>query len=208
MKSFFRNIFIIILTLFFCNATLAQTDSSRELAKLLAEYKTYKANFNQLTYFNSSQEPQLSSGQLYMKRPGMFRWEINKPSQQVIIANRSVLWIYDVELQQVTKEKLNGTSSNNPAILLSGDVNELIKQYDVSKVQSRGAMWYQLKPRLPQSSFVLVRMRFSDDRLITIWVKNNLNQTSVFQFSNIQLNQPLSASLFNFKPPSGVDVLQ
>jgi len=208
MKVLIRKIFLSVVFLLFCSSALAQTDSATELAQLLGQYKTYKANFRQLTYYSRSQQPQKSSGRLYMERPGKFRWEINKPSQQIIIANQSTLWVYDVELEQVTKQKIDLKSSNNPAVLLSGDVNQLIQQYEVSKVQEKGTMWYQLKPRSAQPTFVLIRMRFANNQLVAIWVKNNLDQISIFQFSHIQLNKTLSASLFHFKPPPGVDVLQ
>lgn len=208
MKIYCRYFFTFLIFLFPVAVQAQSSSTANQLVQLLGKYNTYKANFKQYTYFDSNQKPKISSGVLYMKRPGKFRWEVNKPSKQIIIANKNILWVYDVELEQVTKEKIDTTSSNNPAVLLSGDVKKLIKQYAVNKTKIQGKIWYQLKPRSSKSSFTLVRMRFSQNHLIAIWVKNNLNQVSLFQFSNIQLNKPLKASLFNFKPPKGVDVLQ
>ena len=202
-----RIFFSALIAAFFSVTALAQPSSAaNELAQRLSTYKTYQANFKQVTYSNGDQ--QNSSGKLYMQRPGKFRWEVNKPNAQIIIANSKTLWVYDIELEQVTKETINGQSMNNPAVLLSGDVSQLIKQYDVSKVQKDRKTWYQLKSRSTRSNFLLVRMRFSNNHLVAVWVKNNLGQTSIFQFSNIQLNRPLKYALFNFKPPPGVDVLQ
>lgn len=184
----------------------AVINSAAELASLLTSYKSYQANFKQTLV--SDDNNQTSSGILYMQRPGKFRWEVRQPNKQIIIANDNTLWIYDVDLAQVTKQKLDLQSANNPALLLSGDVAELIKRYEVKKIQNNEGVWYQLTPRNSQSSFVLIRMKFDKNRLVSIWVKNNLGQTTLFQFSNIQLNIPLSASLFHFKVPAGVDVLQ
>lgn len=200
----------ILFTLFFTvlsASVFAQSaPAANQLAKLLNNYKTYQANFRQVTY--AGRQQQKSSGKFYLQRPGKFRWEISRPNQQIIIANGQTLWMYEVELQQATKEKIDMKSGRNPAVLLSGNVNKLVKQYEVTRVMIRGKIWYQLKPRSSQSSFILVRMRFSNNRLIAIWVKNNLGQTTLFQFSNIRLNKRLNASLFVFKPPPGVDVLQ
>lgn len=207
MKICYRYFFVLLIFLFPTTVLAQSSNAANQLVQLLSQYKTYQANFKQLTYFDKKQ-PKVSLGVLYMERPGKFRWEINKPSKQIIIANKNILWVYDVELAQVTKEKINETSSNNPAILLSGDVKKLIKQYAVNKVQIHGKIWYQLKPRSSKSSFTIVRMRFSRNHLVTIWVKNNLDQVSLFRFSKVQINKPLNASLFNFKPPPGVNVLQ
>ncbi len=181
--------------------------AEKDLLSLLSQYKTYKAQFIQKTYWNNHQPIQVQSGFLYIQRPGKFRWEISRPSRQVIIANQSFLWIYDMDLKQVTKEKVN-QHSNNIAVLFSGHLNSLIKHYDITKINYHKNIWYQLKPRSSQASFILICMRFSKNYLVAVWVENSLGQKSSFQFSNIQLNQPLNASLFNFKPPKDVDILQ
>lgn len=196
--------FIVVL---FCTSAFAQSDAD-ELAKLLGQYRTYKANFVQATYYANNLRPQKSTGRLYMQRPGKFRWEVDKPMKQTIIANGSTLWVYDVDLQQITKQGISLTQGGNPAVLLSGDVPKLIKNYTVKKVQFEKKTWYKLTPHARGSSFVLVLLRFQNNRLVSIRVQNNLNQISDFYFSNIQLNISLSPSLFNFKPPPGVDVLQ
>jgi len=208
MKIFLKYL-VLVFVLFSANS-FADTNSNvaNELTQLLKQYETYKASFKQLTYYNSRQKPEVIVGTLYMKRPGKFRWQVEKPMKQVVIANGNILWIYDVELQQVTQQHLDKNKSNNPAVLLSGNVMELIKQYDVTKKLIKGETWFQLKPLSTQSSFLLIRMRFVNHQLTAIWLKNNLGQVSLFEFSNIQLNTSLHSSLFNFKPPPGVDVLK
>jgi len=196
--------------LLFLFSTVAQAYSTRaeiDLLHLLSRYKTYRAQFIQKTYWNDHQPVQVQSGFLYIKRPGQFRWEIRRPSRQVIIANQSFLWIYDIDLKQVTKQKVN-QYSNDIAVLFSSHLTSLIKHYNITKINDHGNTWYQLKPRSSQANFIVIRMQFSKNYLVAVWVENNLGQKSNFQFSHIQLNRPLSTSLFNFKPPRGVDILQ
>lgn len=200
--------FFALIVLFFTVNAFANSKAAVELTQLLSHYKTYQANFKQQTFYNNNQKPELSYGRLYMERPGKFRWEVKKPMKQVVIANGNQLWVYDVELQQVTQQNLDKNKTNNPAVLLSGDVSKLIKQYEVTKVTVDGISWFQLKPRSSDSNFSLVRMHFKNQKLVEIWVKNKLDQVSLFQFFDIQLNVVLNSSLFNFKPPPGVDVLK
>lgn len=207
-KSNIMKIVLSLILALFCSATLAATDSATALSELLGRYKTYQANFTQATYYANNMRPQKSSGRLYMQRPGKFRWEVDRPMKQIIIANGSTLWIYDIELQQVTKQHISMDKGGNPAALLSGDVGKLMKNYKVSSVIFEGKNWYQLIPRSKDSSFVKVLMFFKNNQLVSIRVKNNLSQISDFYFSKITLNKELSPLLFNFKPPPGVDVLK
>ncbi len=142
-----------------------------------------------------------------MMRPGKFRWEVDSPNKQIIIANGSTLWIYDVDLQQATRQRISEGGSN-PAVLLTGDVSRVIKQFKITTIKRRSELWYQLTPISSHSSFTLVQMRFQKGGLVDMWVKNNLGQATRFNFYDVKLNVPLSTSLFNFKPPHGVDVLK
>ena len=178
-----------------------------ELSQLLGAYKTYQASFKQVTYMGKRGRSQKSSGRVMMMRPGKFRWETNSPTKQIVIANGNTLWIYDVELQQATREKLTSQGGVNPAALLTGDVSTLMKNFSVKKIKRKTAGWFQLTPKSSNNSFTLVQMQFSKGCLVSIWVKNNLGQTTRFHFYHIRLNAPLSSKLFIFKPPPGVDVL-
>ncbi|WP_280954990.1 outer-membrane lipoprotein carrier protein LolA [Paludibacterium denitrificans] len=50
---------------------------------------------------------------------GKFRWEYNKPYEQLIVGDGKTLWIYDKELAQVTKKSLNAALGSSPAALLA-----------------------------------------------------------------------------------------
>lgn len=180
--------------------------AANQLSQLLKSYKTYQADFKQVTYSSRNQISQKSSGKLMMLRPGKFRWETNNPTKQIIIANGDTLWVYDIDLQQATKQKINNKNNTNPASLLTGNVSQLLKEFDITKLpgsQNR----FQLKSLNPKNSFQSVEMTFSKNRLTQINVINNLGQKSDFTFSNIRLNKTLNPKLFEFKPPKGVDVL-
>lgn len=177
-----------------------------ELTQLLRQYQTYQARFVQTSFQSDGARPRVSAGQVMMQRPGKFRWEIFKPSQQIIVTNGTDLWVYDVALQQVTRQKVRrGVLS--PAYLLSGNVATLMRQYKVVLINLAGKQAYQLTPRTKSSDFSVVRMYFTRGKLTEMWVKNNLGTISQFSFHDIKINQPLKASLFNFTPPPGVDVL-
>lgn len=206
-NSMFRKIALLI-SVVFMTTTAVGASAVNDLSQLLRGYKTYQASFTQVTYFGNSGRSQKSSGRVMMMRPGKFRWETNKPTNQIVIANGNILWIYDVDLQQATRQRISVQGGTNPAALLTGDVSKLTKLFTIKKIKRKGAPWFQLTPKSKGNSFTLVQMQFRKGRLVNMWVKNNLGQSTSFHFYRIRLNVPLSSKLFIFKPPRGVDVLK
>lgn len=195
----FRQLFWVFI-LFFVSATAIADTAVAELSQLLGNYKTYQASF--------TQAPPKSSGRVMMMRPGKFRWETYNPTRQIVIANGDTLWVYDVDLQQATQQRVSSQGGTNPAALLTGNISVLTKRFSVTKIKRNGAIWFQLTPKSTSNTFTLVQMQFSSGKLVNMLVKNNLGQTTRFHFYNIRLNAPLSSQLFIFKPPRGVDVLK
>jgi outer membrane lipoprotein carrier protein len=185
-----------LLLIIFPNLVFAATPQA-QLAQLLSNFNSMQANFVQST------ATQKTTGQMAMQRPGKFRWQVQKPSQQLIIADGSTLWIYDADLQQATKQKLNYQRSDNPAMLLSGSVENLQKNFIITKA----AEWFTLKPRSKHGMFQNIQLLFINGKLKIMYIIDNLGQHSVIKFSKVRINLKINPDLFKFKPGRGVDVV-
>ena len=62
----------------------------------------------------SKKKKQTSSGSFQILRPGLFKWEYNKPYQQTIVGDGKTIWLYDVDLKQVTKSNQNQAIGDSP----------------------------------------------------------------------------------------------
>ena len=40
-----------------------------------------------------------------LERPGRFRWQTKEPMEQLVVADGQKMWVYDVDLEQVTVKK-------------------------------------------------------------------------------------------------------
>ncbi len=200
MKKFMS---ICLFSLFFIFQSVLAEDAASDLEKNLGNYNAYQANFSQVNYDNKNKGGQKSQGRVYMQRPGKFRWETTNPYQQTVIANGNKLWIYDVDLKQASQQSL-AKRGFNPAQLLTEPVANLTQKFTVT--QENG--WFKLLPNKSDRGFKSAYLRFQNNQLTGLKVINQLNQTNVFTFSNIQVNPKLSSGLFNFNPPKGVQVLQ
>ena len=60
-----------------------------------------------------------SSGSFEFSRPNRFRFVYRKPFEQTIVADGQTLWLYDVDLNQVTARKQSVVLGSTPAALIA-----------------------------------------------------------------------------------------
>src|SRR5579871_5971651 len=106
--------------LFFFLATLAlplaaADDGIARMHSFLKDVHSLKADFTQVVLDGNSRQVKQTNGTLLIKRPSRFRWDYAKPNAQVVVADGKRLWLYDVDLQQVTVKPLNDTLAASPA---------------------------------------------------------------------------------------------
>lgn len=179
-----------------------------ELTQRLDNIHSWQASFIQTIKDNRGHTVQRAEGLISLIRPGKFRWEVIKPIPQLIIANGSNLWIYDKDLEQVQLRSLHHATGETPALLLSHADMNLEKSFTINtKTSNDGLNWFQLRPKQQDSTFALVELGFKANQLKEMHLKDNFGHTTIIQFSKILFNQEISASLFTFKIPAHVDVI-
>ena len=210
MSKFSRLTAVAACALLFHTPCLAQTPSAEAAAQVehyLAGLKTWSADFTQEIDDANGKVLRSASGHLYLQRPGKFRWDYLKPSQQLVLADGKKLWFYDKDLEQANVRDLDSTLASTPAVLLAGGVT-VSSQFDISALpKDHGYDWYQLIPKHPTSDFQAIRIAFSHGELVRMLFADKLNQVTRLTFSDPQRNVALAPDLFTFKPPAGVDVI-
>lgn len=204
MKIFSR--LIIVLCVLF--STRIWADAAGELTTLMGPINTFSASFTQTIYDNKHKQIQDSAGKMALSRPGKFRWEVYKPQAQTIIANGNKVWVYDPDLQQVTIRGLNQTAGESPATLLSNNSAVLQQNYNVKELPAQGrTRWFKLTPKQKDNDFQAVQLGFTNNQITQMVLQDNLGHTTQVAFNNIKSNTTLANSLFVFKAPANVDVL-
>jgi len=187
----------------------AQQSASKQLADLLINMKTMTATFQQQTFDSKGKLLQTSRGKVEIKRPNKFRWDIKTPNPQLIVSDGKRLWIYDIDLDQVSVQSMQKRTGDRPALLLSGDVAPLFKEYTVAlTIQTRLEKTFFLKAKSEEALFESMQITFAEKQPIKMRFKDSLGHKSIIRFQRIRLNKPVSARRFQFKPPRGVDVIQ
>jgi outer membrane lipoprotein carrier protein len=200
----------LIVALVFSSSLMAEAKegSAAELASLLKSYETYQADFIQIVVNESGSKVQESRGSLKAKRPGLFYWETRAPMSQFVVSNGESVKVYDPDLEQVTVHNLDDRVQTTPALLLSGEVDNLEETYRVSGRQvSDDTREFTLEPKSEDSLFVSLRLTFFKNELQEMRMQDSLSQLSVLSFDHIRLNETVDNSAFTLEYPEGVDVI-
>lgn len=186
----------------------AQPDIAiRQMQSFLKNVHTLKADFTQVVLDANLRQVKQTSGTLAIKRPDRFRWDYAAPNNEIIVADGKRVWIYDVELQQVTVKPLSGTLAASPAVLLSGS-NDVARNFVVKDLgQENGLEWVGLTPKVQDTDFESVKLGFRDANVSVMELKDALGNLTRITFSHLVLNPAIPNSAFQFTPPAGADVI-
>ena len=185
----------------------AVADGYERLDRFFEKVTTFKASFIQVVLDENLLALEETSGLLWIARPGRFRWDYESVHRQSIVADGEVLWLYDVELEQVTRRAQESAIGQTPAVLLSGG-QQYRKDYNVTILGSQGAVnWISLVPKFSDGSFAEIQLGFEGETLRLIQLLDELNQITRVTLANVVENEPIPDSVFQFVPPTGVDVI-
>ena len=93
---------LLLLSFYLLHAIANAASGMDQLNRFHNDVSSIDAEFYQVLKDASDNKVQESSGKVWIKRPGLFRWEYNDPYPQVIVADGERIWIHDPELDQVT----------------------------------------------------------------------------------------------------------
>ena len=178
-----------------------------ELQRLLTPVKTLEAHFTQITTDAKGRKLQTTRGIMQIKRPDLFRWQINDPFPQLLISNGKKVWNYDQELQQVTIRPVDQRTSNVPAAILSGNTKNLTKHYALKTSGKADHRSFTLTPKQKDSLFETLILTFNKHHLVSMTLSDSLGTKTTIHFSKVVENQPISTARFTFTPPKKTDVL-
>lgn len=177
------------------------------LEAFLSDVSSLTAEFRQELWTADQRLLQTETGTLSLHRPNRFRWTYREPTELTVVADGKQLWIYDVELAQVTVAPLDTTVESSPAMLLSGDRN-VSDAFDVVQTYTLdGLDWVKLVPKRSGADFASVLIGFSGNVPQRLELVDGLNQVTRIDFADLIVNPAIDDGLFEFEPPAGVDVI-
>lgn len=206
-------LFVILVVFLFPMMTIANTSATENLSNLLQGMKTYSANFIQVVGGATNNSnlilpagfgDKTSSGKVYIQNPGKFRWQVLKPESQELltVANPKNVTTYNKALEQALIKPTTEIAMQ-PAAFLSGS----LKSLDAYNVVQEGEQYTLTIKQGSNSQIQKINLLFDGKKLIAMELKMGGEDVKV-KFSDVKLNESIPASLFNFVPPKGVDIIK
>jgi outer membrane lipoprotein carrier protein len=152
-----------------------------------------------------------SSGSFEFSRPNRFKFIYRKPFEQSIVADGQTLWLYDVDLNQVTARKQSQVLASTPAALIASapELRALQTDFALTDASAKdGIEWVLATPRARDSALQNIRVGLRGGELAVLEILDSFGQRSVLTFTHYELNPVLPVKAFEFKAPAGADVIR
>ena len=178
-----------------------------------ARMKDFSSDFIQI-FEDPLNRKQQESGHLYLMRPRMMRWEYKSPEEKLFVSDGKTVYFYVPADRQVNKEAVKQSFDDRiPLMFLLGQSNlrneftrfELLNRkpfFDGTKVVR---MYPKRKTDLQE---VVMEVDPAEYLIRRLLLAHSDGSRSEFIFSSIRTNTGIRTSMFDFKVPVGVEVVQ
>jgi len=222
---------VLIVGLLVSGTTLAAGDQSQDkrlkevrevVKKIQARYeqtKDLQAEFRQVTTIEGFATPLMSSGNLFIKKPGRLRWDYREPDVQEIYVTGNDLMMYVPQHKQVLVGKLTQMAASQAPLQLLQGAAKLEEHFEPQATPGgeRGEGGIPLVTLIPRDAGpesvrtvarIVVEAQPKTYFIKTVSIHEISGNIATFQFSNLQPNTGLKGSLFEFAVPAGVEVVK
>ena len=183
------------------------------LQKRYASAITLSAQFEQT--YRGPGIVQVESGTLWMKKPGLMRWEYRVPETKLFISNGRDSYLYTPAERQVMVQSFGASERlSMPLEFLLGEGN-IAKSFTASwEVESSpkldGTYLLRLVPRVEEQGYAYLDLEVGqkDYDLRRMVIRETSGNTSEFLLSNVMLNPKVDSKQFEFTIPNGVEVIR
>lgn len=210
---------LLILFVFLAWAGVTTAGGMESLEAFVRGVHSGRAEFTQVVTSppKEGQAPRVrtSTGSFEFARPGRFRFIYRKPFEQTIVADGQTLWLYDVDLNQVSARKQAAALGSTPAALIAAapDLRALQADFTLEAAPDKDAMqWVSATPKSRDGQLQAVRVGFvPGDKvpgLAVLEIVDSFGQRSVLRFHSFEVNPAFGPQSFVFKPPAGADLIR
>ncbi len=161
-----------------------------------------EARFAQTYTYAGFGRRQVSSGTLRVTKPGMMRWDYEKPAPKTIAVKGSRLVQYEPEENQAYVDDRFDASAMSAAVTFLLGKGDLAREFDLS-VDDLGAL--VLRPKKPDPRVESIALTVAEDGAVTgTRVVDGSGNVNELKFAGMRRNVGLPDSAFDVKLPKDV----
>lgn len=205
MKMIKRSLSAVVLL---CATSMVWANSaSDQLRAFVNDVQAATGSFSQHTVDSNGTARAGQEGVFAFQRQGKFRWETQKPYEQLVLSDGKFVYQYDADLMQVTQRGVDEAVGASPAAILFGS-GRLDDAFALSEMPDRdGMQWLQAVPKNADAGFAHVNIGFQNTQPVRIELLDSFGQTTHIELRQLQPQSAVDSSLFVLDVPEGVDVV-
>jgi len=173
-----------------------------------------KARFTQTATLSSMKKREREEGVFYFKKPKCMRWVYTKPAAKELVINPEKAWLYVPADRMAYVQDADAIFKSAVSVRFLAGIGKLKDDFRISFAPEKeagksGDYLLDLVPVKPQEGvrklqIAVNRETFQIEKLVLF---DSYGNVTTLAFSAIELNRDLPDSLFTFKPPAGVEVM-
>jgi outer membrane lipoprotein carrier protein len=206
-------VFFLAIVMMLSQASAPSLDALvRGVERSFATMKDFSADFVQI-FQDPLNQKQQESGHLYLMRPRMMRWEYKNPEEKLFVSDSKNVYLYVPADRQVSKEAVRDTFDDRmPLMFLLGrsDLRNEFTRFELLNTRPflEGTKVLRMYPRRKTDlSEVIMEVDPANFQVRRLLLAHMDGSKSEFIFSNIRINTGLKAPIFQFKVPTGVEIV-
>jgi len=192
----------------------ALAEAVARVQKAYTQLQSLRADFTQTSKVPSVSRARVDSGTLELKKGGKMRWDFAKPEVRHFISDGKTLWIYTPAEKQVIQSSLQAGASQTALNFLQG-LGDLTRDFTPSlateaEFQKPGMSALHLAPKenIGMLKRLTVLVSNADGIVQEAVVKDHMGSLTRIVFSQLKINAPIADGRFDFKVPTGVELIQ
>lgn len=173
--------------------------------------RNLEAHFTQRATLKILNETQLSSGKVYIMKPGKMRWDYLQPENQVILLNEDTLSVYTPEINQLLEQPVANTyRAKSPIAFLAGQgkIREIFwVRVEPMDGREEGAAWRLIltpKEENPQLKELRLEVAGGTYDIVRTVIVDYFGNVTDIRYENLQINGNIEEEIFVLKLPPGV----
>ena len=208
----------LLAALFIFSPSLSQADEMAletlvlKIQDVYEKTDDFKSSFSQETTIKSLNKTERESGVVYFKKPRKMRWVYTKPKSKELVIGPREAWLYVAEDRLAYLQDSESLLRSKVTIKFMSGIGKLAEDFDIRYAEpgkKEGPYRLELQPKayvegIEKLFLTVNRENYQITSVLLTDVYGNVTKTT---FSNTEFNRNLPDSLFTFKPPAGVDVI-
>ena len=174
-----------------------------------------KSDFIQETTIKSIKKTDVEEGVVFFKNPKNMLWNYRKPKAKQLVINSKKVWLYLPQEKVVYTQDAGYIFQSKVLIKFLTGLGKLKDDFTIAYAKS-GALDKNenyrlvLTPREKGTSYSALQITVDKDIFYILQVNfdDSFGNSTALRFSNIAMNSGIATNIFQFKPPSGVNVLK